>query len=182
MGPFFAAPTDLSFAGLTSDDLDSDDGLIVGVGRRKARFVRYPDGEFRAVDRDFDRSVFDDPDSVPEAEQRTIHMSVLDVPSEILVDDSVRTIAESMLTARPRSLVAVALNSKGGVLGATITPIRRGLTPATFRASFRSLPARAKQVTFAAGRPIPLDIQRAVSEIADVALVRVIDFLVLRYS
>ena len=37
--PFLAAPTDLSFAGLTSaesDDLDSEDGLVVGVGRRKA--------------------------------------------------------------------------------------------------------------------------------------------------
>ena len=88
-------------------------------------------------------------------------------------------IAESMLSARPRSLVAVAHGSKRKVLGATITPARRGCTLAVFRASFRSLPSRAKQVTFAAGEPIPPDIQRAVSEIADVALIRVIDFLVI---
>jgi hypothetical protein len=199
-GPFFAAPTDLSFAGsksAASEDLDCNVGLVVGVGRRKARFVRYPDGEFRAVDRDFDPSVFDDPDSFPATERRTIQASVLDVPNELLADDeilvedvvedvvedlvedSVRTIAESMLTARPRSLVAVAHDSRGSVLGATITPIRRGFTPARFRASFRSLPAQAKQVTFATGQPIPPNIQKAVSELADVAHVRVIEFLVI---
>ena len=188
--PFLAAPTDRSFAGsdsATSDDVDSSGGLVVGVGRRKARFVRYPDGEFRAVDADFDRSVFDDPDSIPKAEQRSIHASILDVPNTIHTDDrehdpdAVGMIAEAMLTARPHSLVAVAQDAKGRVRSATITPAHPHLTLAVFRSSMRSLPEQTKQVTFAAGRPIPADIRNAVSEVADVELIRVAGFLVLDF-
>jgi len=68
----------------------------------------------------------------------------------------------------------------GAVLGATITPAKRGLTAAVFRAAFRTLPARSKQVTFAARNDISQETRSAANQAADSFLVRDLDFTIAR--
>ena len=84
---------------------------------------------------------------------------------------------DATVAASPTSLIAIYHDAKGKVLGSTVTPAKRGLTAAVFRSSLRSLPARAKQVTFAASGNVASDVRDAATEASDVCLVRVLDFI-----
>lgn len=172
----FARHPLLSFASSSVPDTIDEDGLWIGKRRRGGRFIRYPNGEIRQVDRDFDPSVFDDPDSVPAGEAAEAGQP--DV-SEIVGTsaEAVKMMARATLASNPSSLIAIYYDAKGMVIGSTITPAKRGLTAAVFRASLRALPARAKQVTFVAGSGIASDVRDAATEAAEVCLVRVLDFI-----
>ncbi|KAA1261610.1 hypothetical protein LF1_41610 [Rubripirellula obstinata] len=154
-----------------------DNGLFIGTRKRGQRFVRYPDGEIRTVDVDFDREVFNDPDSSPKAKPQSVDASTDEVPANDSETDAVQAIAAAMIAARPGTLVAVAHTAKGEVIAATATAAKRGLTPATFRAAMRSLPANAKQVTFAASGSLAMDVQEAALVVADAFLVRILNFI-----
>lgn len=52
------------------------DGLWIGQAKTRSRFVRFPDGELRAVDRDFDISVLDDPSSIPMSDRGSVPLIV----------------------------------------------------------------------------------------------------------
>jgi hypothetical protein len=108
-----------------------DSGSVgVDVG---GRFVRYPDGEIRQVDRDFDCGVFDHPDSLPASEAITEpDVAVITVPDVPPTPDDVQTLAGALLDASPTALVAIYHDRLGKVLGSTVTPAKRGLTAAVF--------------------------------------------------
>lgn len=174
--PLFREPPELSFA---ASALIEDDGVWIGQRKRGGRFVRYPDGQLQQVDRDFDAAVFDDPESEPRAtEKAQADTNTIDVPDVEPATDAVSAIAEAMLAAAPSSLVAIYHDAKGNVLGTTVTRAKRGLTAAVFRAAFRSLPSRAKQVTFAAGGNVSTDVRDAATMAADAFLVRVLGFII----
>lgn len=175
----FTRPPALAFANSSQADTIQADGFWIGRRKRGGRFVLYPDGQLRQVDRDFDPAVFDDPDSLPkDAKQAQADDNVIAVPDVEPATDTVQAISQAMLQSRPDSLVAVAHNSKGEVIAAIITPASRGLTSAAFRVSFRSLPAKTKGVTFAAHRDVSREVREATMQAADSFLVRVLDFIV----
>jgi hypothetical protein len=173
--------TYLSTAAPSDSDAIDENGVWIGSRRRGGRFVRYPDGEIRRVDRDFDCAVFDDPESLPDDEasvEYRFRAGALNVPGAEPTPDRVEAIARAMLVASPTSLIAVAHNRKGDVIAATITPASRGLTSAAFRAAFRSLPEKSRGVTFAARRNATREVREATMQAADSFLVRVLDFII----
>ena len=124
--------------------------------------------------------MFNDPDSltaVEAAETAETNASEIDVPDVIPSTDAVQAIAQTMLASHPTSLVAIYHDAKGKVLGCTVTTAKRGLSAAVFRAALRSLPPRAKQVTFAASGNVTSDARDAATVASEVCLVRVLDFI-----
>lgn len=172
----------------TKDD-PFESGLWIGRRKRGHRLTMFPDGTLRRVDADFDRSVFDDPDSVPmseaaasppdplSAETSAGNVTALTVPILEPAPDSVQTIAMAMMSACPAALIAVTTDAKGTLIGATITRATKGITPAVFRAAFRSLPDRAKNVTFAARLPVATATRDAATAAADSFLVKIAAFI-----
>lgn len=154
-------------------------GFWIGRRKRGGRFVRYPDGEIRKVDRDFDTRVFADPDSLPASEATEPRAEACEqiVPDLPPAAESVETIASALLKASPNALVTIYHDRTGKVLGSTITPAKRGLAAAVFRAALRNLPSRAKQVTFAAGGKIATDVRDAATAAAEVCLLSVRGFI-----
>lgn len=132
------------------------------------KFVLAPDGDFVMVDRHIDPRIYfaDDNAPVPTAS-----------PAAPAYVADYSAIATTMLDCDPSAIVAIYADSKGRVLGSTITRTTNGHTPAAFRAAFRSLPREAKSVTFAMVAPINSATQAAVTASADHFLVRVVDFL-----
>ncbi|TWU21754.1 hypothetical protein Pla52o_39410 [Novipirellula galeiformis] len=154
------------------------DGLWIGQAKTRSRFVRFPDGELRAVDRDFDAGVLDDPTSIPMSERSSNANTIVDdVPDTEPVRNGVRAIATAMMLACPDCLVAVAEDARGNLIGSTVTRATKGITASVFRAAFRSLPERAKRVTFAASGAVSSDVRDAATIAADSFLVRILGFI-----
>lgn len=156
------------------------DGLLVGRAKRRQRFALLDDGEIHPVDGDFDRSVMNDPQAAPKQLRGTSCRPA--TFTRVESEDAFPHIAElanSLLHVAPNSLIAIACDSKGRLLGATFTTIRGDLSVATFRASFRSLPSRTKIVTFASRTNISRAIKDAVTATADVFLMRLNDLIVI---
>lgn len=155
------------------------DGFWIGQAKTRSRFVRFPDGELKAVDRDFDMGVLNDPTSIPISERETVKpiAKVETVPDTEPSADVVQAIATAMMNACPDCLVAIAEDAKGNLIGSTITRATRGITASVFRSAFRSLPERAKRVTFAATGAVSSDVRDAATIAADSFLVRVQGFI-----
>jgi hypothetical protein len=132
----------------------------------RKKFVVAPDGDFVLVDRQIDPRVYFAADDDAPVALPTMAPSV-----------NIVALATAMLDVDPSAIVAVYSDSKGRVLGSTITRTTNGHTPAAFRASFRSLPREAKQVHFATVAPIRSEVQAAVTASADHFLCRVVNFL-----
>jgi hypothetical protein len=139
----------------------------------RKKFVVAPDGDFVLVDRQIDPRVYfaPDGDSPVATTKQTLSKQV-----------DHRAIAAALLDCDPSAIVAIYADSKGRVLGTTITQTRNGHTPAAFRAAFRSLPREAKQVTFAAVSPINSATRTAINESSDHYLIRCLDFLTITPS
>lgn len=177
----------------TAKDDPFESGLWIGRRKRGHRLTMFPDGTLRRVDADFDRSVFDDPDSVPMSEATVSppgvssvmssattsagNVAAVTVPNLEPATDGVQAIARAMMAACPAALIAVATDAKGTLIGATITRATKGITPAVFRAAFRSLPDRAKTVTFAARLPVATTTRDAATAAADSFLVKIAAFI-----
>lgn len=169
----------------TSNASDIDVGAA-GKRRRGGRFVRFPDGEIRLVDRDFDCSVFEDPESEPAGEMLTPkHQAAAEsntTVEEVTEAEKLQQLARTMLDLSPGSLIAIYHDRSENILGVTFTGARRGPTVATFRAALRGLPACAKQVTLAFRGEIAEDVREAAKQAAEILLIEVRDIVVLTSS
>lgn len=138
--------------------------------RNRLKFVLDPTGEFIAIPAGIDRSELE-PESIAAIDLLASETQ----PHEV----SIHAIAKACLGCDQTALVAVWLDSKSRIIGSTLTTTTKGITPATFRAALRSLPARAKYVHFASATAIDSETRDAATTAAECFLVRVLDYLML---
>lgn len=170
-------PTDDHLHPDVDDDYGSplDHPFPTQEGRRnRFRFVTTPDGESDLIPASISEQEW--ADAFEEAETASSEPIATNDNSAV---DGVQTIAQAVLSACPDSLAAIALDGKGRLLGATITQAPKGITPAVFRAAFRSLPERCKSVKFAAQSQIASDVRDAATQAGEHFLVRVQGYLAL---
>jgi hypothetical protein len=154
--------------------IDHNNGLLISRSTKPRLRMRLIDGELQPIGVD-NQPIGKAPSPViaPEVATAAIESIGDESPSDL------RSIAVAMLEVDPSGIVAVYADSKGRVLGSTITRTTNGHTPAAFRSAFRSLPREAKQVTFAMVSPINSAMRATLNEYADIFLIRVADCLLL---
>ena len=165
--------------------IDNDDNLLDeypfhhGTGRNRFRFVTTPDGDQTMIPASIGEQewadLFAEAEALPSKPADAVGIAT--VPSSEPIENRVQSIAQAVLSACPESLAAVAQDSKGRLLGATVTQAPKGLTPAVFRAAFRSLPERCKSVTFAAHTSIASDVRDAATQAGEHFLIRVLGYV-----
>lgn len=153
--------------------IDHNNGLLISRSTKPRLRMRLIDGELQPIGAD-NQPIGKTPSPVaPVIAPAAIETIGDESPSDL------RSIAAALLEIDPSAIVAVYADSKGRVLGSTITRTTNGHTPAAFRSAFRSLPREAKQVTFALVSPVNSAMRATINEYADIFLVRVADCLLL---
>lgn len=138
------------------------------------KFVLAPDGEFVRIPRAASRDTyFTDPEPI-----------VSDVPAAVAAASvepehscDYAAIARPMLAIDSSAIIAIYSDSRGNMLGSTITRPKHGMTAAAFRSAYRSLPPAAKQVVFVVMGGVASDIRATINEYADIFLCRCIDLI-----
>lgn len=138
------------------------------------KYVLAPDGDFVRIPRAADRSTyFTDP--APVVGDVPAAIATASVESDHAYDYA--AIARPMLAIDSSAIVAIYSDSRGNMIGSTITRPKHGMTAAAFRSAYRSLPSTAKQVVFVVMGGVASDIRATINEYADIFLCRCIDLI-----